>query len=142
MNKLSLTLLTRAEVPEGCDPLALIWDLDNWKNSLSRVRDIRLVSSTATYQHFFMLFEAGYDQPDTVEIERWFSDSVITVKHLVPPPGILSLEADWWVDDVIPSQLFSRRKIILEESAYSPSLAKKMFLILRENITSLTGNML
>ncbi|EOC5340564.1 TPA: hypothetical protein RUZ21_003548 [Vibrio cholerae] len=127
-------------IPEGVKPLDRIWSLENWQKSLNRVQQVIQKKSSDEYQRFELVFDAGLPTPDLVEVERYRRDEEIEVIHLVPPPGIKSLSAKWWVENEDQARLFARRKVLIDESEYTPEQARKMFRILRENMEYLMGS--
>lgn len=137
MSDLCLNLVTRQQVPFGVEPLALIWSLEHWVNTLDRVCGLRCLEESAIRQRFILHFDAGRSEPDCVEVERHRFDNLIRVTHRVPPPGIHSLSADWWTEAEHPGVLFACRRMLLDENAYSPAMARNMFGVLRENIERL-----
>lgn len=142
MSDLCLNLVTKQKVPLGVEPLALIWSLDHWVSTLDRVCDIRCLEESAVKQRFILHFDAGRSEPDCVEVERRRFDNRICVIHLVPPPGINALSADWWTETESPGVLFACRRMLLDENTYSPAMARSMFGLLRENIDRLIGRQL
>ncbi|WP_045959223.1 hypothetical protein [Xenorhabdus poinarii] len=142
MPDLCLNLITKQNVAPGSDPLAKIWSLDHWLNTLDRVCDIDRISESATRQHFILFFNANRSEPDRVEVERVRSDNRICVTHLIPPPNVLALNAEWWTENTHPNVLFANRRLLIEEDTYSPDIARKMFALLRENMDRLTGRTL
>ena len=137
MSEVCLNLLTKINVPINFDPLDKIWSLEHWVNSLDRVRQIKCKDSSDIYQRFSLLFNADLSTPDLVEVERFRRENEIEVIHLVPPPGIKALSAKWWIEKEEKRVLFARRKLLIDESIYTPALAIKMFNLLRENIENL-----
>ncbi len=142
MPDLCLNLVTKQDVPLGSVPLAQIWSLDHWLSALDRVCGISRISESAVRQHFILFFAAGRSEPDRVEVERIRLSDRIRVTHLVPPPNVLALSAEWWTEAAHPGVLFASRRILIEEDAYSPDMARKMFTLLRENIDRLVGRSL
>lgn len=136
-NGVCLNLLTKIPVAEGLDPLARIWSLDHWLASLDRVLSVKTLINEATHQRFELIFDAGHREADHVVVERFYRKNSIEVIHLVAPPGIKALTAEWWVDENQDNVLFAKRKILIDEDKYTPVLAKKMFVLLRENIEAL-----
>jgi len=139
MDELCLNLLTRVRVSAGLDPLERIWSLEHWLASLDRVKAVTCHADLPDYQSFCLVFDAGRSTPDRVEVERFRRDKEIEVVHRVPPPGIQALSALWWTEEDQGNVLFAKRKILLDEKAYSPAVACKMFGMLRENLEKLLG---
>lgn len=137
MSELCLNLLTKQRVRHGVEPLALIWSLDHWLGSLERVCGIQRIEESAVRQRFILHFDADRPEADRVEVERTRTDSRISVIHLIPPPGIQALSADWWTEAEYPGILFVCRRMLIDEAAYTPTMARKMFGLLRENVGKL-----
>ncbi len=134
MSDICLNLVTCMVIPEGLRPLDRIWSLEHWQKSLNRVQRVVQKKSSDEYQRFELVFDAGLLTPDLVEVERYRREKEIEVTHLVPPPGIKELSAKWWVESKNQDRIFARRKVIIDESEYTPAKARKMFRILRENM--------
>jgi hypothetical protein len=137
MADVCLNLLTKIEYSEQIDPLENIWSLQHWCKNLDRVKAISKKEETQNYQRFELIFDADRDQPDCVEIERFRRKNEIEVKHIIPPPGIHALSAKWWICPEQGNILFAKRKILIDASAYTPVLARKMFFLLRANLEKL-----
>lgn len=137
MSEVCLNLLTKIEYSEHIDPLERIWSLDHWCKSLDRVKGILKKEDVIDYQRFELIFDAGRDQPDHIEVERFRRQNEIEVNHITPPPGINALSAKWWVSPEQGNILFAKRKIFLDSSAYTPILARNMFFLLRTNLEKL-----
>ncbi|OVZ94949.1 hypothetical protein CBW54_00610 [Yersinia kristensenii] len=142
MPELSLSLVTKQEVSLDSAPLDKIWSLDHWLSALDRVCGIKRISESAVRQHFILFFDADRPEPDQVEVERIRSVDKIRVTHLIPPPNVIALSAEWWTEAAHPGVLFASRHLLIEEDMYSPDMARKMFTLLRENIDRLTGRSL
>ncbi|WP_348988850.1 hypothetical protein [Xenorhabdus sp. SGI240] len=142
MSDLCLSLMTKRNVVPGSDPLAQIWSLEHWISTLNRVCHINRISESATRQHFILHFDAGRPDPDRVEVERVRSDDRICVTHIIPPPNVLALSAEWWIEHTHPNVIFAKRCLLIEENVYSPNVARKMFVLLSENVDRLTGQTL
>ena len=141
MSELCLNLLTKIVVPAGSAPLEQIWSVDHWLSSLPRVISMDCQADTADYQRFDLVFDADRPSPDRITVERRRYPDAIDVVHLSPPPGVNSLRATWWTDSSQRDVLFAKRCILLDESEYSPALARKMFSLLRENLELLIGDL-
>jgi hypothetical protein len=139
MPDLCLTLLTKIEVPVGSAPLERIWSLDLWLSALRRVKAVKIHEETADYQRFDLVFDAGCAELDHVSVERHRHPGLVDVVHLRPPPGINALSATWWTEPGQGAVLFAKRRILIDESNYTPALARKMFRLLRENLETLVG---
>lgn len=137
MADVCLNLLTKIEYSKQIDPLENIWSLQHWCKSLDRVKAIYIKEETPNYQRFELFFDADRDQPDCVEVERFRCENEIEVKHIIPPPSINALSAKWWVCPEQGNILFVKRKILIDSSAYTPVLARKMFFLLRANLEKL-----
>lgn len=139
MSEVCLSLVTKQKVSSGPGSLAQIWSLDHWLSALDRVCGINRISESAVRQHFTLIFDADRQKPDHVEVERIRLADRIKVTHLIPPPNVLALSAEWWTETAHPGVLFANRHILIEEDVYTPHTARKMFSLLRENIDRLTG---
>lgn len=140
MGEICLNLLTKIEYSEHTDPLANIWSLAHWSKSLERVKKIDIKQDTLNYQRFVLFFDADRNKPDCVEIERFRYQNEIEVHHIIPPPDINALSAKWWMSPEQGNILFAKRKILIDDTIYTPLLAKKMFTLLRENLEKLIGD--
>lgn len=139
MSEICLNLVTKQKVPSGPGSLAQIWSLDHWLSALDRVCGINRISESAVLQHFNLFFDADRPEPDQVEVERIRFADRIKVTHLIPPPNVLALSAEWWTETKHPNVLFASRHLLIEEDVYTPDMARKMFSLLRENIDRLIG---
>ena len=140
MPDLWLNLLTRINTPAGIAPLDRIWSLDLWLASLARVKSVEnVVEKGRDYQRFDLIFDADRPVPDRVTVERYRRENAVDVVHLVPPPGLNALRATWWTEAAQGDVLFAKRSMLLDETGYSPTLGRKMFALLRENLETLVG---
>lgn len=137
MPDVCLNLLTGQRVFSGTLALERIWSLNNWLSSVGRVKNVDISVDTPDRQIFRLCFDADRAQPDEIEVERLFKGSSIEVIHRVPPPGICSLSARWWAEDSNQGMVYARRKIIMKRTDYSPEIGRKMFRLMKENLSSL-----
>lgn len=114
MNDVCLNLLTKVNVASGGQALEDIWSLDNWRDSLGRVKSIECTESTETHQKMSIVFDADREIYDVVGVERFKSERSISVSHVTPPPGIKSLTAIWWYDEEDQNVVYAKRKIIFD----------------------------
>lgn len=137
MRNATFNFMTKAQTRDRSVAMQRIWDLDNWLSTLDRVKKIKIRNDSSTEQLFELHFDAGRDQPDVVLVRRTRTENRITVEHLIPPPGIVSLSAAWWVTADGPATVYAHRKITMEEGQATPDALRNIQSILTANLAAL-----
>ncbi|KKN57122.1 hypothetical protein LCGC14_0565390 [marine sediment metagenome] len=137
MQNATFNFMTKAQTCDRSIALEQIWDLDHWLSKLDRVKKIKIRSNSNDEQLFELHFDAGRDQPDVVLVRRTSTENRITVDHLIPPPGIVSLSAAWWVTADGPPTVYAHRKITMKEGQATPDTLRNIQSILNSNLAAL-----
>lgn len=137
MQDATFNFMTKAQTLDRSWAMERIWDLDNWLSTLDRVKQIKVRSDSSEEQLFELHFDAGRDQLDVVLVRRTRSKNRITVDHLIPPPGIVSLSATWWVTADGPPTVYAHRKITMAEGHATPDALRNIQSILNANLAAL-----
>lgn len=137
MASVTFNFITKEPVGDCPDALARVWSVQHWVNTLERVKQATLREQSQDQQVFDLHFDAGGETVDKVTVLRTRSEHRISVKHLVPPPGIDTLSGAWWVDPKQPDTLYASRQMTMSPEQATVTRARNVQKILRENITAL-----
>ncbi len=137
MAGVTFNFLTKEPIGDCPDALARVWSVQHWVNTLDRVKQATLREQSQDQQVFDLHFDAGGETVDKVTVLRTRSEHRISVKHLVPPPGIDALSGAWWVDPEQPDTLYASRQMTMSPEQATVARARNVQKILRENITAL-----
>ena len=137
MQDATFNFMTKAQTFDRSVAMERIWDLDVWLSTLDPVKKINIRSNSNEEQLFELHFDAGRSQPDVVLVRRTRIKNRITVEHLIPPPGIVSLSAVWWVTTDGPPIVYAHRKITMKEGQATPDTLRNIQSILNANLAAL-----
>ncbi|MEO9820938.1 MAG: hypothetical protein ABJQ34_13690 [Paracoccaceae bacterium] len=137
MQDATFNFMTKAATEDRMLAMEQIWDLDHWLSALERVKKVNVRSESEDEQLFELYFDAGREKADVVLVRRTRAKNRITVEHLIPPPGIVSLYATWWVTEEGPPMVYAHRKITMENGQATPDALRKVQFILKENLAAL-----
>lgn len=136
----TFNFITKAPTVSRARAMERIWCLETWLATVPRVQCVEVLIDKPALQLFELQFDAGNDVPDEVMVRRVRQGNKITVEHLVPPPGVKTLKASWWVCDTGPATVYAHRQIVLKDGQATAAKLRQIQSILKENLACLVGS--